>query len=1113
MTLRTTIPSGRNEAGALATAQIGVGVLMLTSSKLKIPGTILLSGGIAGGYYVYRQSGESFEWSGYRAQTVQGAISGMVAGAFGQMVQGAGTVAKMFTQVVGGFFGAGTAAASVQLMEKGNIQDRQVVFQKALTGGIGAIASTITGEGLNLFAPESGALPTVAFQTFKGSATSVMSKMATNWQEGEDVLNDVFASALMGGGVSGLIATVEQIQDFDELSKAYLQKQKANQELQKAQVEKALHEKTLSELQTSVQTQKEQMIAAAKKNVEVATEQLAAAEKISQQMQQSYEYSAARVDQEIKSHLNRGFQAKVKGQFTKTAAVIREALLNGEKVEWWPKDLTQPRELVCKNPFRLHHESAELRVQQAKLRIKAFEAVVAYNPIDLKMAQGQLTQKEALFSDVQLGGLSQVFGTLPVTFVDCDMNELIPHIVLVHGVCQDTLDRYPDSYSIDLNDQDCMARFLLQRIFTPDGTFAHHLEMEKREFSEQFVERPQTHWAWNQLVHPNSGALDKNGWEGARIAVLEPLSALENSHVNQPFAVTPYDTQVFGSIRLSEKSTILVPAHLVTEVQARLTGFRGQIVGYNPTQQLRTAVMDTLCAHYPETWHICNSQGEVLGRQAHYTIPGYETKTCVKTKQGEVHILLHREGKDVKDQPSQAMRDYHSKAKRYIGLHVGAKTYWLENEPYFKLLKEVLKNKEIVKNNAWFAGDVKNIASLGVLKAFDFYCQLIQVSVPQTGCQAVAIYALKEAIGADIVSLFFQMYPDKSFELSSLDLQMIVSPLLPACKKLFKQMRQVDAQKLFTQYCLLLKESLTHIQQAQQEAIQSLAQNPLGIPESSQGGKIDFTQAQKEWDQVTMPETVEFDLGKSWPLTPQLHAYVSQVFHLLSKDREALLAIYHQLVDFRQESMEKKECYRINVLRSVLQWAIQEQIYLNLRKKNFTSTLAILFAKHEQWLWDHHLEVRDFTKNIGDCLFDNVIAQAPDISSKTAPALRKELVQFMNDHAVEYQSKPDYQGDNFLEVAEGSEALTFRDWKSYLECLSKPQVWATELEIQALSFLLERPIVLISVDAVLKIYNLQSTKSPIFLNHKNWNHYESCQPLAPHTSHEVYQRVTQEPHY
>ncbi len=1115
---------GREEALALSAAQFGLGVFFSTSRKLKIPGAILISAGISGGYYIFRKTQENFRWKEYGLQTLQGAIAGGVTGAVTQVCQGLGIVGRVIGQVAGGVISSSASAASVQMIESGHVNGTSLL-NKACQGGIGALTSTLTGEMIHVFAPPSEGVQAVAFQTFKGGVSAATSKAATNVYEGEEFSHEVLEAAMVGGGVGGLIESVEQVQKFQELEIV----QKLKDKLQQVQNELASKKSSLEILQkqpvdtTEAQqlvSQMEQSIAKTQNAASLAVRQLEAAEKIARQMQESYEHSAQQVDREIKSFIGRGFKAKIKNHITKSSSTIREALLNGEKVEWIPvRNPHEQRHRVQKNPFKLHAKTAEARVLHSQQVVAELEAAIAHQQIGLTIAELQrdivreqtaLSGKQNIsLEGIQWGILDEIFQGAPISYVDCDMNELISHVVLVHAVSQDAIDKHAENYDwSQVGDSSHIVRFLLKNQVASDGTIGQYLELEKREFSGEFEQRPQMHWAWNQLVQPNSGAL-LNPWEKAKIAFLEPLAAFEKSHPHKPFAVAPYDTMVFGSIRLSEKSTILAPAPFVSDLQAQLTGFRGRVVGYDPSKNLRTAVMETLFAHYPETWHVCNPKGELLGSEERYTATGYNPITCLKTTDGRVHILIHQGGRRPENQPSQAMQEY-SKAKRFIGLHVDSGTYWLENTDYFKFLKNFSTNKDVAKNHPLLAGHEKKVidaSSLGILEAFTFYQNLIQDLPPQTGCYTVANYVLKEAIFADLVSLFFQEYPDKNFELSTLDLQMILSPVLGTCKKVLKQILHSDQPKAregFAQYVSLLKACLSDILKVQSQVVEYLGEADLLKTEI-----VDFGGAQKEWELVQVPDDIEFDLGKQWPLKPQLHAYVSQVYHLLPKKTDQLKHLYHQLQ--LNSGGDNKELYRINVLCSTVKWALQEKIYLKLIKADTVSPLAALFTRHESWLKDHHLEVCDFTQKLGDCLFDNIIAQASDLTAKTADTLRKELVVFMSAHSEDYKFKPEYGSS--LEIAEGGDVLSFTNWDTYLECIAKPQVWATELEIQALSLFLQRPIVLISAGAIPKIYNPQGVNSPIFLNHKNWNHFESCRPLSPHTQQEVYQKTIQETHY
>lgn len=1099
--------NGRIEGGAFSIVQLASGAYMLMSKSGKLPGLILLQTGFTAAYYTYRQTQETFQWKGLLSQTAESALIGGIGGAFGSFFQGASAFVKICTGVVSGFFGSAAAEACHQMYEHGQVKDKKVVLQKACSGGVGGLAGSVTSTGFDRLATEMGTVTKVVFEIVKGSASSGANKMARNVHDGQEVLRDVLEVALIGGGMSGVIATVQEWQLSKEMSKVQEQKSQAEKVLQAAQENKAKHEANLKKLQQG--NDKPVDIAKAHQNLAEATKQLTKLEAQSKQVLQSYESAQKSIAKEVKTNLAKGYKASINHKNVQDAQLISEALLNGQKVIWLTNDPTNRFIHRTPNFSKRQYENTERYVQEARLEIAQIQAVL--------LAESRTPGKQAsyAFQGLRIESLKDVFKVPPVTYVDCDMQELIKHVILVHAVCGDTIERFSGYESLNLEDHDEIAHFLLKKLLTPDGSFGMHLQMEKSAFSGKFLNRPQIHWAWNQLVQTNVGGLD-DGWEKPSIIILEPLAVFENSTSHRPFAVAPYDTQVFESICLSKESTILVPQNLVDKSKILLPDFQGRIVGYDPSKQRRNAVMGALLKYYPQTWHVCSPKGELLGEKAHYTRNGYETKTCLKTDEGKIIVLLHAEGKEPKDQLSQAMKDYANKANRFIGLHVNSTTYWLESNPYFKLLEQALSDKAILKKEPLFAGHLKkkiDIETVGVLTALKFYRQLLGESALQTGCFEVANYVLKEAIFADIISLFFQVNPQRDFTFTKLDLQMMISPLLATCKKLLLQMEhyanadQKRAQELYGQYCDLLKESLNLLEQAQKETLPLLNNEPVHFKQL----KVDFAEADKLWEVVPLPEEISCDLGKSWPLAGALHSYASQVFQLLPREVEDLKACYQQLC--QEKSAEQREQYRLNVLCSATRYAIQEQIYLGIQSQKFVSSLATLFTAHEGWLKAHHLETADFTKKIGDCLFDNIIAQVAEFSSKTAHELRNELVKFMEEHTEEYQTKPDFYKENFLEVGDGTEALHFTDWKSYLEVLGKPQVWATELEIQALSMLLQRPIVLISVEGLPKIYHEQGKNLPIFLNHKNWNHYESCRPLSPHTVQEIYQMIKQESHY
>jgi len=221
----------------------------------------------------------------------------------------------------------------------------------------------------------------------------------------------------------------------------------------------------------------------------------------------------------------------------------------------------------------------------------------------------------------------------------------------------------------------------IKAAITPQGIVGSHLNLQKREFQGKLEERPHMHWSWNQLVQPNNGG----NWEGAQVAILEPLSAFENSVNNKPVGVAPYDTLTFHSHHLSDQSILLVPSSILEEARAYLTEFTpGRIMPFNG--DIRSAIIEALHNHYPQTWHICDEKGNLIGKKMKHSAGGYDQKTCLRTTDGRVIELIEGRGHDPNSEhKSRAIKEYH-KVGRYIGLHADAATNSLEKNVYFKEL-------------------------------------------------------------------------------------------------------------------------------------------------------------------------------------------------------------------------------------------------------------------------------------------------------------------------------------------------------------------------------------------------------------------------------------------
>ncbi len=734
-----------------------------------------------------------------------------------------------------------------------------------------------------------------------------------------------------------------------------------------------------------------------------------------------------------------------------------------------------------------------------------------------------------------------------ITYSDCTLQELIPHVVLVHAL---SLDAAPDHLFQEITDATTLKDKLMcyiKGIITVEGIIGHHLQLKKGEFCGSLVPRPHVHWSWNQLVQPNSGG----EWEEAQIAVLEPLSVFENSTCNKPFGVAPYDTFTVGPHRFSNESVLLVPEFIVNEVRSYLPSFGNRIISYTGT--LRSPVIHALETYYKnvlhkDIWHICDEEGKLIGKKILPTKSGYQPATCLRKTDGQVVILLRNEGvfradgaktleeqEDIKGLQATAIKDYY-KSKRFIGLHVKAATVWIEDNSFFKTLKAFKENHAKVKDNPQFAGGIKDslgLAQWGLLKVLELYHQLLRFN-PHTGVFEVADYYINEAIYADLVSLFYQLYPSTNFNLTPLDIKMLFASeriyllnLIENIKKnlqTLEQSQKETAKIFFDSYCTKLKQNIINIKEAKEEVKRMLTIDRSKTQNDHTHAKMKpscLLVAQTEWEKIELPaNNIEFDLGENWPLNPQLNDYKDKILDILPTDLRQLQQLYWQLSAYAQvlvepqtshQSGERKERYRLNIISSCIEWSLQERIYRQSKDDCTQLILTSKLLKHISWASKYQLQPEDFTKKLGDCLFDNITAQLSN-NTMTPQELRQAVVRFMREHSEDYSGTPDYD-DNELRISDGKTAVFFENWEQYLTHMVKPEVWGTELEIQAAALTLDAPIVVLSVEEKPKIYNLESKNHPLFLLHVDDNHFTACSPLEGTTAAEIYAVIKSQNHY
>jgi predicted nuclease with TOPRIM domain len=756
------------------------------------------------------------------------------------------------------------------------------------------------------------------------------------------------------------------------------------------------------------------------------------------------------------------------------------------------------------------------------------------------------------------------------------LKELIEHVVLVQAISPGAFSHYPEAdWDRADNDSDeakiYKAVCSLKGVLNRQGVVGHHLEFAKKEFREKLIDRPHSHWSWNQLVQPHP----RNSWEDAGVAMLEPLATVENTIHHKPFGIAPYDTLILGPHRLSPKSILLIPQSIAAEATEYLKdGFQGEIVTYDwTTNSLRKAIIDTVEKKYPETWQVCDQQGSSIGKEKNETAAGYNNKNYLRKTEGEVFLLMENGGSNVNDQLAPEMKYYRDVSRRMLCLHVDAPTASLEHQiesieigpgrsasipTYFGWLSRFTVGiKQDLNKNPFFVGGVEKtpnaLKGLGILKVLEIYVAM-QHYHPATGASEWGHYYLSEAMRADLISL---LRSDEDAHLSHLQCVTIFNSTgdlieaLLTLDKMLKAQTPDSAQKAveaFDNYCSLLKDRLVAVRKATQQAANFLmhAGQDSAVDENIQHPCLSF--GQQEWNQVTIPENGEITLEKNWPRTDAHYAYVYKLARILPKNPEELKDLHFKLSKIRHE--DKKEQYRVNLICSVIYGLILNQCYLHLRPSEAHSIIADRILKEAGWLTKYHLKIKDFTRkeNIGDCLFENIAGQLPEGVS-LSQELRQKVVQFMKDNSqtyrpffaaklatpvasladnsstssssralnsssVEIMKEPASSNlrDAKLLVGDGDheKSLTFENWADYLDKMGKPQVWATTLEIRALADMLKRPIILLQFEAEPFIYNETSQGEAIFIHHLNDNHFESCIPIQGQRAQDIFVGVKNE---
>ncbi len=523
---------------------------------------------------------------------------------------------------------------------------------------------------------------------------------------------------------------------------------------------------------------------------------------------------------------------------------------------------------------------------------------------------------------------------LKVTFSNCDPHELFKHVVLVQVICQDYYDLGIKDGMLEKfgfsqanppwEEKDARYLFALLGILSAKGEIGHHLDFEKIQFNNKEIPRPTVHWSWNQLVQPNSGGT----WEEELIAILQPLEDFESSEEGKPFNLAPYDTFFIGKQTLKNRAIVLIPdtfQEFIDKLREHYATSQIKFVTYDHRKKLREAVMDQL-EQDPNVWHMCDYQGNLLGREESYQRGGYEEMTCIKKSNQEVIRLLWKANTQIGNSLNVKGRMvdlHHNLTSTYFPCdHIG--------HAYTKALNRFKCNKASYWQSRFFAGNIENkedLESMGSLIMLKSYHALRQYD-PATNCVRDADYIMAEAIYADMVSLFCKQNPEAALAFSKFDFKLMIEPKLPG---LIQFLQNIDVNLRngqdpfvpFNVYTSALIERMERCLQAKASArhiIQEPATSPMKIP------AYIFDIGNAEWRHVSIPdESPNFNLDKDWPLTEELNAYKDKILQVLLQNEENLQALYQCLEPTNEISNEN---YRKTVIRGFIFALIQEQCFL-----------------------------------------------------------------------------------------------------------------------------------------------------------------------------------------
>ena len=519
---------GRVGAFLVSLCQIILGVGLNSTSLAPLSGDALITSGISGGIYAFQRRGVNYEDLEYAKQACYGLIAGLISAGIAKIAENSRTIVRISCQALGVALGHTAAMTTSSLVEKKRLPDTITVIKKSTVMGIGAGTGAVASHVVEYLIPSlviarmpllidagaeimaSAGVVTLAAihilrKSVQGSIATASGKAMTNWCEGKNLSEELIQSAFIGGVINGGIASINKIA---MRSKEHRFREKWLESRQEMLKVLELQESDFEEFVFKELTRQNPQVPVSK--------------------------------------LRKSFDAPCSEEFR---FLVEFDILNN-LAEFWitmlKKELKLPPGNVTAEDLyylpEVQRKAFAQLLESVGPILKDFNHIINQKVLITTIPEvlSQATERSLhLFHPNRLGViLEDALKTESVTFVEapCTMKKLIPHVVLVQALEDSTYCHYPETDYIRIEqDQDYKAICCIKGVITPDGCIGHHLNLDKRQYKESMTDRPHLHWAWNQLVQPNSGG----NWEASKIAILEPLATFENSINSLPFGIAP----------------------------------------------------------------------------------------------------------------------------------------------------------------------------------------------------------------------------------------------------------------------------------------------------------------------------------------------------------------------------------------------------------------------------------------------------------------------------------------------------------------------------------------------------------------------------------------------